>query len=392
MARDGFRIFDADTHVGPDMQVIERYLSEQERARLDGFAKYRKTDKRTGGVEYVMGRRYFKRALGQAADAPKGDEIPDRLSSDGAAWQGRDPNPAVDVDPVVRIADMELEGVDVNLMLPSSWWGTWTILDEPAIEQSMYRAYHDWMKDYCGAFPDRLFGVVLVSGRNVDAGLAELARCARERWPLAVLCYAPHGMPLDHPDLEPYWAAAQEYELSLVLHTFTAMPPYAPGSLDTWQNHWLQRSAAHPWCGQRDMAAIIGAGILDRYPRLNLGVLEAGHGWLPFWVKRLDEHAHKGPGETSMACLPSEYVASGRYFQSIEISEGEPITRFVTDQLGDGLLIYASDYPHKESWFPHSVDSFMAWDLPREMKSKLLWDNAVRFYKRYQPSGATAGS
>ena len=81
-----------------------------------------------------------------------------------------------------------------------------------------------------------------------------------------MLVYAPYGTPLDHPSLEPNWAAAQEHDLSAVLHTFTVMPPYAPGGLDTWDNLWLQRSAAHPWCGMRNMAAVIGSGVMDRYP------------------------------------------------------------------------------------------------------------------------------
>ena len=45
---------------------------------------------------------------------------------------------------------------------------------------------------------------------------------------------------------EPYSKAAAEYDLDVVLHTFTVMPPYAPGGLDPWDNLWLQRSAAHP--------------------------------------------------------------------------------------------------------------------------------------------------
>ena len=35
VARDGIRIFDADTHVGPSMDVLERYLSAAERAALE---------------------------------------------------------------------------------------------------------------------------------------------------------------------------------------------------------------------------------------------------------------------------------------------------------------------------------------------------------------------
>ena len=80
------------------------------------------------------------------------------------------------------------------------------------------------------------------------------------------------------------------------------------------------------------------------------------------------------------------YVTSGRYFQSIEMSEGEQITKATIDILGDHVLMYASDYPHAESWFPESVDTVMKWDLPHDVKRKLFWDNAVNYYRRYSPS------
>jgi tetratricopeptide (TPR) repeat protein len=153
-------------------------------------------------------------------------------------------------------------------------------------------------------------------------------------WGLMV--YAPVGMPLDHPTLEPLYAAAAEFDLSVVLHTFTVMPPYAPGGQDTWDNLWLQRSAAHPWCGMRNMAALIGSGVMDRYPTLRVGTLEAGHGWLPFWMARLDEHAKTIKAALpELAHKPSEYVTGGRYFQSIEIPEGARLTRVHYDYPDD---------------------------------------------------------
>jgi uncharacterized protein len=128
---------------------------------------------------------------------------------------------------------------------------------------------------------------------------------------------------------------------------------------------------------------MIGSGVMDRYPALRIGTLEAGHGWLAVWMMRLDEHA-----ETIKAALPalarrpSEYVSSGRYFQSIEIPEGAKLTNAVADLVGDHVLMYASDYPHGESHFPESAGIVTAWDMAAERKRKLLWDNAVRFYAR----------
>src|SRR5262249_7226469 len=131
----------------------------------------------------------------------------------------RKPSPRVEYDPAIRIEEMDFEGVDVNLMLPSGWFGTWLASDDVALEMGMYRAYHRWMNDYCGAYPERLGGVILVSGRDIAGSLEEIKRWGKSRWAWGVFPYTPENMPLDHPDLEPIWAAAQDYDLVVTLHT-----------------------------------------------------------------------------------------------------------------------------------------------------------------------------
>ena len=101
-------------------------------------------------------------------------------------------------------------------------------------------------------------------------------------------------------------------------------------------------------------------------------------------MARIDEHAETiRSALPELAHKPSEYVLSGRYFQSIEIPEGERLTNDVIDFVGEDVLMYASDYPHGESWFPKSVDTVLKWDMSKERKNKLFWDNACRFYRRY---------
>ena len=380
MARNGYRIFDADTHVRPDADLLEPYLPVATRALLAQYEKYKARNKE-GAVTYLMGERKYKRRLGLADEAaPQRSEY---MSGYKRHQHGK-PNPLCERDPAARILDMDIEGIDVNLMLPSGWFGCWTTIKDVELETAMYQAYHRWMADYCAPFPSRLKGVILASARDVKTSVAEIERAAREAWPLAVFVYAPYQFPLDHPDLEPILKAAADHDLAIALHTFTVMPPYAPGVLDSWDNLWLQRSAAHPWCGQRNMASIIGAGIMDRYPNIRVGTLEAGHGWLPAWVKRLEEHTKLCP-----EALPHlqhtirDYVTGGRYFQSVEVSEGGAITQSVLDLLGSEILMFGSDYPHGESWFPVSVDAVFDWNLKEADMQKLLWDNAVRYYGRY---------
>ena len=379
MAKDGYKIFDSDTHVGPLINVIDQFMTDAERKKLEAWSEFKVVNK-AGNITYNRGQRRYRRKLGTA----KAEETPGGyMAGFTGVAKKREVSPFVDADAAERIKDMDFEGADVNLTLPSGWWGTWTVTDDVALEAGMYRAYHRWMEAYCGKFPGRLGGVILACGRDIPSAVEEIKRWGKSGWAWAVLPYAPYGMPLDHPDFEPVWAAAAEHDLAIALHTFTVMPPYAPGGTDNWENLFLQRSASHPWCGMRNMASLIGSGLMDRYPKLRIGTLEAGHGWLPFWMARIDEHARTIRSEIpNLKMMPSEYVLSGRYFQSIEIPEGLKLTNSVIELIGEDVLMYASDYPHGESHFPESVGMVLDWDMPRARKQKLFWDNAVKLYAR----------
>jgi predicted TIM-barrel fold metal-dependent hydrolase len=281
---------------------------------------------------------------------------------------------------------MDLEGVDVNMMLPSGGIPAFCGFDDVALELAAYQAYHRFLADYCAPYPDRLTSVILVSPRDAAGSVTEIRRCCRQAWPVAVFPVCPPDMALDEPAWEAIWAEAQAQDLAVVIHSFTMTVPYPPGMWDTWDNVFLQRSAGHVWNAQRNMAALIGAGVLDRYPALRVAPLECGHGWLPFWAARLDEHALMCRHAIApLQRRPSEYVRGPQYFQSIQLHEGEQSLRHVIEALGEDTLMFATDYPHSESWFPRSVDAVLGWtSLSETARRKLLWDNAARCYRRHR--------
>ena len=83
----------------------------------------------------------------------------------------------------------------------------------------------------------------------------------------------------------------------------------------------------------------------------------------------------------NLAHKPGEYMIGGRFFASLVIHEGEKMAKMVTDFLGDGVLMYSSDYPHAESRFPGSTDKVLEWkSLGDEIMRKMLWDNATRCF------------
>jgi predicted TIM-barrel fold metal-dependent hydrolase len=97
----------------------------------------------------------------------------------------------------------------------------------------------------------------------------------------------------------------------------------------------------------------------------------------------MDEQAVYVGGTAPLNQKPSEYMASGRFFCSIEHHEGEDMFNYVSHFLGDDILMYASDYPHSECQFPESVDNILAWSgVKEDTKKKLLFDNANRFFRR----------
>src|SRR5206468_7748965 len=132
-----------------------------------------------GRVTYTRGQRRYRRRLGEAqADATPGGY----MTGFTGVRREKEVSSEVDRDPAERIKDMDYEGVDVNLMLPSGWFGTWTAGDDVALEMGMYRAYHRWINDYCAAYPDRLGAVMLSSARDVAGSIEEMRRWRKARW------------------------------------------------------------------------------------------------------------------------------------------------------------------------------------------------------------------
>ena len=65
IARNGYQIFDADTHVGPDAAILSGYLSAAKKNRLAEWTEYEVRD-RHGRVTYTKGQRRYRRRLGDA--------------------------------------------------------------------------------------------------------------------------------------------------------------------------------------------------------------------------------------------------------------------------------------------------------------------------------------
>ena len=122
MARAGYRIFDADTHVIEPVEPIEAYLSSADRAKLEALGPaIGRAPAKGGKTRYQIGKRpRLDRLLGSRERvAPPASTARGGTPWD-VRWQGPPfPSDRVSFDPHARVADMDIEGVDVNMILPS---------------------------------------------------------------------------------------------------------------------------------------------------------------------------------------------------------------------------------------------------------------------------------
>src|SRR5438552_8674226 len=203
MARGGYRIFDADTHIIEPVEPIEQHLGAADRAKLATLGPLvGRAPAKAGMSRYRIGKRpALDRRLG-SRERVEPPAAATRGARDGCTpwevrWQGPPfPTDRVSFDPHARVKDMDIEGIDVNMILPSGGVPACAGLDDIALEQEMYKAYHRFLADYCAPYPDRLTSLVLVSARDAAAAVTEIRRCSREPWPAGYFPICPPEMSL----------------------------------------------------------------------------------------------------------------------------------------------------------------------------------------------------
>ena len=371
---NGIKVIDADGHVMEPNELYDHYLESKFKPQLEELKKLAETR----ASKWFFG--FFHqlntgRPLGVASiDKP--------LVRSGRRPQGESPNPRGGFDPHVRIKDMDREGIDVAVVF-ATIVSSFCALTSVDFEAAMVRAYHRWLADYCSAYPSRLKGVAVVPMRAPERAAEEIHRAAREPWCVGVyLSGHMEDKLLDHPDFRPIWQACQDEDLPACFHGGTARPPYGCGTFEFGNNLFIQHSATNPFEIMRAIAALVGGGVLEMYPKLRVAMLEAGVGWLPYWMERLDEHYALMPEYVPLLKRkPSEVIRSENFF--ISCDPDEETLPYVAKTVGIERILYASDYPHFDGRFPNTV-KFTAErpEFSADDRRKILQDNPTRLYTR----------
>ena len=120
------------------------------------------------------------------------------------------------------------------------------------------------------------------------------------------------------------------------------------------------------------------AGVFERFPSLRLGFLEAGCGWAPTWVDRIEEHFERAPDDFRGG--DPHGVINTRSWLTFELEE--PALASTLELGWADNVMFASDYPHFDAVFPGAIKAVKERGLPDGLQRKVLGENALRFYGR----------
>jgi len=282
-------------------------------------------------------------------------------------------------DPAERTKDMDLDGVEVDVIYTTLGFRQFWLTDA-GLQRACFRVYNDWLADYCAYAPKRLAGLALISLYDVAEGVKELGRCAKRGLKGALIWASPpESRPYSSPDYDPFWAAAQELEMPISLHSITGMGAESRLAIKTPLDRYV-RSAVLCHEVQRTLVVLIFSGVLERFPYLKFVSAENEVGWLPFFLQKLDqaqeEYRYLYP--TPLKLTPSEYFRRQIFATFIDDRVGVASREFI----GMENIMWSSDYPHTVSTWPHSREvverDFKG--VPENEKRQIVRENAARLY------------
>ena len=72
---------------------------------------------------------------------------------------------------------MDADGVDAGVVFPSVGFLMYNIVQDSQFLTAIFRAYNDWLSEFCKPFPNRIKGIALLNVDDVQDGISELERC-----------------------------------------------------------------------------------------------------------------------------------------------------------------------------------------------------------------------
>jgi predicted TIM-barrel fold metal-dependent hydrolase len=314
----------------------------------------------------LIGKDRKRRLRGERATAAFEDLVPDSYRQAGA-----------------RLTSLDEFGLDAAVLFPNYGllWEQRLASDRDA-QRANARAYNRFVADTCADGAGRLFGVAHVLLHDPAWAVEEIRRVRAAGLRLAMIAPAPvDGKPLSHRDFDPFWAACSEEGVAPVFHVSEFESPIDPA--------WRE---GEPEDGERlfdsiflylapavALANLILHGVLERFPRLRIGVVELTASWVPSFLLHIDGASdfytqRHGEPFRQLAERPSEY-----FLRQVRVAAlPYEMPHRLVPKVGEETFMIGSDWPHAEGVAdPMGAAERAAGELTGPARGNLLGANAA---------------
>lgn len=291
-------------------------------------------------------------------------------------------------DGTARLADMDIDGVDAEILFPPQRTiGHFLGDTDDDVVRAGVDAYNRFLwEEFCAPDRGRLVGMAQIGSTGVDDAVAGLRAAAAVGFHGVVLgCWPSAEESISDAD-DAFWAAAADAGLPVCIHIgLTGRAARIAARTAPRPIYGANAKAVSGLAGVFSVApAIIGqllfTGVFERFPTLQVSMIETGVGWIPHFLEQLDDRywRNRSWGNLTLREPPSHY-----WHRNLSAT-------FITDRwgvacrhgVGVANMMWSTDYPHHGNDWPYSrkaVNDALA-DVPADERALICAGNAVRIF------------
>ncbi len=370
---DQIRIISADSHVTIPKDLVHAHLPSELRQKVE-----------SAEAEYAARNLEAKPQKAKQAELREG-RAPTGMPNmrEGAPWPaaGR----AGEHDAAERLKDMDVDGVEAEILYVGSGGASFATLSPPERLEAT-RALNSAAIEWASIDPKRLMPVYILPVEDIGAAVREVQRVVAEHGKAVQIPLVPREV-----GALPYWDEAYDPLWQILSDTGVPISQHVGGTRylmgDVMQEDPTPYKGIFQSLPPIFMAECIAdwcvSGVLERWPDLRVVLVEAGIGWIPYFLERLDtmvdNHGWKTFPEHAITEKPSFY-----WHRNMAATFEQDTTGMrLLDIIGIENLMWATDYPHPDSTWPRSrqVLEQHFGGMSRDDIELIASGNATRIYK-----------
>ncbi|MCU1466977.1 MAG: amidohydrolase 2 [Actinomycetia bacterium] len=282
-------------------------------------------------------------------------------------------------DGAERLKAMDRDGVDAEILYSEvSAFRHYPLMREGWREAS--EGFNRVMSDFASADPKRLVPAYQVPLIDIDYAVKQVAALAAEGARAVHIPTFPAevGLPEYHDErYDPLWAAISDADLSISQHLGLVSSLFELLQRDPTPQKAIFTSQPALRLAET-IAFWILPGVLARFPKLKIVLVEPSLGWVPFYLDSLDSMA-AGPYDfPALDDKPSAYFHRQMYLTFVDDARGLEHRH----ELGVERIMWSTDFPHPATSWPNSLavveKNFSG--IPDEERDLIVAGNAARLY------------